>query len=141
MSTTGVSDPAGTPDSFQAILLDSSGIPLLPLTAGPFYAIDNDGTDFFDPTQVTVSILGSGATRVSLDVSSLASQEMTVFFLLTADPVGHHDGLTTTVSLDNVAINDSQIPEPNSIAIMLMCVAGAIRLRRSPRPRYAVAVE
>jgi hypothetical protein len=133
LTTSGTLAPSGTPDSFQVALLDSSGVPLLS-TTGPFYSIDNDGTPFLDSGKVDVTDLAGGVRRVQLDVSGIPAQDVTIFFLLTADPFGRHDGLTTTVALDNVVLDSAAVPEPSSLAIMMVGVAiGGIAVGRSRR--------
>jgi hypothetical protein len=75
-----------------------------------FYSVDNDGaTEFFDPLFVTSSDIGGGFKRITLDLSSLTAQNLSIDFLLN----GSDDGFFTQVSLDNVMA----VPEPISILV------------------------
>jgi hypothetical protein len=122
--------PGGTstggvpPDSFQATLYDSAFVALFPSDVGffSFFSVDNDGTAYFDPTFVSVVQLGNDWNRVSLDVSSLSSQDLLIEFLA----LGSDDGLLTTIDVDNVAL--TVIPEPASIAIWGVLVTAVIPL-------------
>ena len=140
LSTSGVLRiPASVPDSFQATLLDSSGLTGL-LPSGPgfsaFYSIDNDGVspESFDPLFVTSLPLGGGIRRITLDLSSLAPQSLSIDFLLN----GSLDGFSTQVELDNVVLaQNSTVPEPASFLIWSasLGIAGVWHRRRSSRGR------
>lgn len=132
--------PVGSPpvpDSFQATLYDLSFNPLLsagdPFFFPAFYSIDNIGTDpeFFDGTFVSVSDLSGGWRKVTLDVSTLASQELLLEFILNGGP----DGRTTTVQLDNVAgvTPSAVVPEPSSLSMLGSGVLALLALYRTRR--------
>lgn len=151
LSTTdgGTTDSIPIPDSFQATLYDASFNPLFPsgvpaLFPG-FYSIDNSGAspEFFDPTYVSVQDLTGGVKRVTLDVSSLASQTLLLDFAL----FGSDDGLATQVALDNVILTQSSqpvVPEPATLAIwtafaLIAVPAHRIQARRRKRMEIATA--
>lgn len=82
-----------------------------------FFSVDNSGLEFQNAT-VTLQDLGTGWKRVSVDLSSVLSQQVILDFSL----LGDDDGLTTTVWLDNVELSRSgqaAIPEPGSLLIWL----------------------
>ncbi len=107
----------GPSDSFQATLFDSLSTELFPSNAPlftSFYSVDNDGaTEFFDPLFVTSTDIGGGFKRITLDLSSLTAQYLSIDFLLN----GSDDGFFTQVSLDNVVLNQMAVPEPISMLV------------------------
>ena len=137
LSTSGVLRiPASVPDSFQATLFDSSMTGLLPSGLGfsAFYSIDNDGVspESFDPLFVTSQDLGGGIRKITLDLSSLAPQSLSIDFLLN----GSVDGFSTQVELDNVVLaQNSTVPEPASFLIWSasLGIACVWQRRRSSR--------
>ncbi|MCH5372504.1 MAG: hypothetical protein JJ992_00890 [Planctomycetes bacterium] len=133
-------DQSALPDSFQATLYDASTFDTFP-SGGffpAFYSIDNSGSspEFYDPNYVSVSSLSGGERRVTLDLSSLSSQNL----LLDFSVFGSNDGLATQVTLDNVVLTEqsqgSVIPEPTSLALWSVMALVALALgRRSRRSR------
>ena len=123
----------GPSDSFQATLFDSLSTELFPSNAPlftAFYGIDNDGVaEFFDPHFVTSTDLGGGFKRITLDLSSLAPQNLAIDFLLN----GSDDGLFTSVALDNVVLNQASVPEPGGMLLWLL-LGGTVHVcqRRLP---------
>ena len=101
-------DPFSWPDAFTASLLDP--VTLDPLIFNPgfteFYYLDNTG---YEDTVAMVA-----GNRVSLDVSTLAGQDVFLSF----DLWGGLDGMLTNVLLDNV--NVSVIPAPAAIVLGLI---------------------
>jgi len=138
LSTVTDSSTGMIPDSFQATLFDGllntffPSDPMNPSLFPAFYSIDNDGmTESYDSNFVTSLDLGGGYRRVTLDVSSLSPQSLTLDFLLNGLP----DGLSTTVDLDNVTYELSDataVPEPASI-ILWGSFAGLMCCRRVSR--------
>jgi hypothetical protein len=118
----GTSTNGAPPDSFQATLYDSGFSPLFPSDAFlvSFFSVDVGGTPFFDPAFVSLEEIGSGWNRVSLDVSTLASQNLLIEFLA----LGSNDGLLTSIDLDNVMV--TAVPEPASITILSMLAAACV---------------
>ncbi len=136
--TGGVSDPFALPDSFQATLLDSTPASLFPIFGGvldAFYLFDASG--FEDKSSgVTTEALAGGWTRVSLDISSLGPQDLTIEFLA----LGDDDELLTTVLLDNVFIaQGATVPEPSSIALWSILGAAAFPVLRRRKGTQRVA--
>lgn len=125
-------------DIFQATLFDASWDPLFPIVPGPFgdsrfFALDADQQPF-KSTEVTVDEFTIGTVawkRVSLDVSSLPTQDLTLEFLL----LGADDELATTVLLDNVMVGQSAsiVPEPATMAIWVVLGTATMGLRRKRR--------
>ncbi len=107
------------PDSFQATLYDSAFSPLLPTISDPnfpaFYSIDATGQEYYNSTLVSVMDLANNWKRVTLNVSSLPSQDVLLEFLLN----GSNDARTTTASLDNVSVTATPVPEPRLILHLL----------------------
>ena len=133
--------PSGAPlglllDSFQATLFDSIGglTGLLPSAPGfsAFYSIDNDGSEYFDTTYVTRVDLGGGIRKITINLASLAPQDLFIDFLLNGTP----DGFSTRVELDNVVLaQNSTVPEPASFLIWSasLGIACVWQRRRSSR--------
>lgn len=121
VSTAGDGTTGGaTPDNFQATLYDMAFNSLLP-SPDPsfpgFFSVDNTGVEFQNAA-VTVQDLGMGWKRVAVDLSSVLNQQLILDFSL----LGDNDGLTTTVSLDNVDISlsgQAVVPEPGSLLIWM----------------------
>jgi hypothetical protein len=134
LSTEGQGAANVPPDSFQATLYDPSFDPF-PTPADPlfpaFFSVDATGQQFYDSSFVTVAALGNGWTRVTLDITSLPSQDVLLEFLLN----GGDDGRTTTASLDNVAVT-SAVPEPRHALPFLATGLGWLAMRR-PRRRQS----
>jgi hypothetical protein len=122
----------GPSDSFQATLFDSMSTELFPSNAPlftSFYSVDNDGAiEFFDPLFVTSTDLGGGFKRITLNLSSLAPQNLVIDFLLN----GSDDGFSTRVGLDNVVVNQASVPEPGAILLWLI-LGGTVYVRRRSR--------
>jgi hypothetical protein len=127
-------------DSFQVTLFDNSITPVELFPAFPplftaFYSIDNDEvTEQFDPNFVTILDIGGGFKRITVNVSSLSPQMLTLDFLLN----GNADGHDTRVLLDNVAIhtNTGVVPEPISILVWTVMSGLAFCVKRK-RFEYA----
>lgn len=119
----GVSDPFAWPDAFTASLLDP--VTYNPLVSNPgypdFYYLDNTGS--------LETIAGISGNTVSLDVSTLRGLDA----LLSFDLLASYDGMSTSVSLDNV--NVSVIPAPGALLLGLIG-AGAAGLWRRFRRSY-----
>ncbi|TWU28999.1 hypothetical protein [Novipirellula artificiosorum] len=130
----GSSDPFAAFDAFQATLYDSLFDPINPIDPflPGFYSFDSSG--FEDKAAgVTVENLPGGMRRVSLDISSLGLQEVTIDFQL----LGDDDELISTVDLDNVIVSQESgvVPEPISIAIWAVTGVAALPFcRRRRRP-------
>jgi len=130
---------SATPDNFQATLFEydaastAVGNSLLPSPDPSFPAIlfpaffSTDNVPLPNPKQfknaaVTVEDVLTGPRqgwkRVSVDVSSVPSQDVMLDFSL----FGDNDGLTTTVSVDNVELtvsNLAAVPEPGALLIWM----------------------
>ncbi len=105
--------PTGSPvsDSFQATLFDSAFTELFPsnpplFTA--FFSVDNSNMQFTTPVFVSTQSIANGFERVTLDLSTLALESLTIDFLLN----GAADGVSTQIELDNVSL--ATVPEPTS---------------------------
>ncbi|WP_372899351.1 hypothetical protein [Stieleria sp.] len=122
-------------DIFQASLLDPVTLDAL-ISIDPsddrFFGIDADRSTFSAIEVDTPELLSNGFTRISLDVSSLASQSVLLDFLF----LGEDDGLISTVLLDNVTITTAStvVPEPGALAVWVLfsvtTMGGATRRRR-----------
>ncbi|MDV6028667.1 MAG: hypothetical protein F9B45_00855 [Phycisphaera sp. RhM] len=119
--TGGFLDPFfGAPpfDIFQASLLNPVTLDaLISIDASDdrFFGIDADGITYAAAEVGTPTILSNGFTRVTLDVSALASQSVLLDFLF----LGEDDGLISTVLLDNVTVTTAStvVPEPGALAV------------------------
>lgn len=136
ISTDGVLVPAGTPDSFQASLFATNPLQaLLPARSsiGPAF-LQVDAPDVIT-SKIDNPILTTfgDVTRVDLDVSSVAGQEVLLEFLLTDNP-SNSDGLVTTVRIDNVTL--SAVPEPSFFGLLAsVAIVTMTKRRRRVRPR------
>jgi hypothetical protein len=135
---------SGENDSFQAILWDEFFQPISDASGNPFlfpafYSIDRAGqTPASNTAVLQTQALTNGWTQVTLDVSSVAPQFVTLDFQLN----GRSDGYDTAVRVDNVILNvenTNPVPEPSSFAIFgslfAMTSMGWIRSRRRTRSR------
>ncbi len=126
-------------DVFQVTLFDAFGDVLFPISSGVFgdprfYGFDSSGNEF-KSSQATVENFAIGAEvwkRVSLDISSLVSQQLTLEFLL----LGDDDSRSTTVLLDNVVVSQATaaVPEPATIAIWAFLGTATLGLGRKRKP-------
>jgi len=108
-SSAGAYDFSTWPDAFTACLYDNP-LDLNPLISNPGY------NDFFymDHTGVVETVESFDGTRVTLDVSAFRGMDAyLVFDLLASD-----DGMTTSVTLDNVTI--STVPAPGALLLGLV---------------------
>lgn len=125
------STPGGTTatlaanDSFQAALFNSSGDPVNSI--GPFqpafYALDSSGFEAA-AAGTTIDLLATELVRISLDVSSIPAQELTLEFLI----LGDDDGLISVARVDNVVVF---VPEPSTAGVLALLVVGTFIRRRS----------
>lgn len=136
---------AGGQESFTASLLDPGTLdPVVPTDADPsdasetyFFMHDWDaslGVDdiLTDPVYSSTSDLGSGWTKVTLDLTSLSG---TTPALLAFDFVpGFSDGnLDSLIGLDNVMLTQGgsvPIPVPSAVMLTLLGLGAVRRLRR-----------
>ena len=120
----------GPPDSFQATLYDASfnpfPTPTDPLLPG-FFSMDNTGQAFFNSSFVSVAALSGGWERVTLDLSTLAPQDVDIEFILNENP----DGQTSTALLDNVVLTAAgAVPEPRSLLLLATGFCGIFAIKR-----------
>lgn len=111
----GGNDLAMAPDAFVATLYDNP-TDLNALLSIPgyseFFYFDNSGVE-------DASVVTFDGTTVSLDVSSLAGQDVFLAF----DLLGGDDGMITIVCLDNVLVPtqpDAVIPAPGALLLALV---------------------
>ncbi len=123
----GTTNPLAANDSFQATLYDTNFDPINPidLLLPAYYSIDSSGFEDGAPG-VSVEILGTDLRRISIDLSSLPPQEVTLEFLL----LGDNDGNATIARIDNVV---TIVPEPNSLAVFGVLGIGLSTQRRRRR--------
>jgi len=113
-SSAGTYDDASWPDALTACLFDNPS-DLIPLISNPGY------NDFFymDHTGGVETVGTFDGTHVALDVSAFRGLDAyLVFDLLASD-----DGMTTTVSVDNV--NVSVVPLPGALLLGLVGMSAA----------------
>lgn len=130
----GQAEPGEPPDSFQAVLYDHNFVELFPFPIA-FFSLDSSGPspEFFDPAFVTVSDLDDDWRLVTLNISSVAPQQLLIEF----SQIGQDDGLRSEIHLDDVIVTlqpaVDAVPEPAALstwaAILLLCVP-AVRRRR-----------
>jgi hypothetical protein len=125
------------------VLLDESFVPLFSVGwfFDAFYSIDGPETSprqFYDPQFVSVTEPVDGWRKVTLNLSSLASQELLIEFA----QFGQNDGLTSEIWLDNVIVTlqgqDGTVPEPGALAVWagIFLVGLPWVRRRSLRPGH-----
>lgn len=121
-------------DIFQASLLDPVTLdPLIAIDSSDdrFFGIDADGNPFAALEVGTPEILSNGFTRISLDVSSLSSQQVLLDFIF----LGEDDEFISTVLLDNVVVTTASavVPEPGTFAIWALLGVTSIGLSTRKR--------